>query len=424
MANLQSQIDILAKAVVNEHVRVSNLQTVSVSDVTSKVPIYDMYGNEVYNTETSDVDCNHQVYELKDRNEIIGTFFGYNNSDKLFSGIWCYDNESDYVIDQYGDIVSCKNKKLTNLVNKTYVRRIGLKDEEYDKTQSTKNENRMVYIDSETMNVNIGGDIVTYNIDTLEIDETNTNYVGCICLDFGNNAVFVLNKTTGEIKYLSNGYTVSKDDNGNIIFISTNGNYVYYKSSIIDDTYKTNLKGAIINKSATSIVDDAFSGCIKLESVTIGNSVETISEYAFDECTSLISVTIPDSVKIIGNSAFLECSSLISVTIGNSVETIGIGAFYGCKSLTSVTIPNSVKTIGNSAFNKCSSLTSVTIGNSVENIGIGAFNKCSSLTEVIIIVDSTDESTISTEQLLHNADVDLTKVGIKRIPRAELEQSQ
>ena len=40
MANLQSQIDILAKAVVNEHVRVSNLQSVSVSDVVSNVPSY------------------------------------------------------------------------------------------------------------------------------------------------------------------------------------------------------------------------------------------------------------------------------------------------------------------------------------------------------------------------------------------------
>ena len=44
MANLQSQIDILAKAVVNEHVRVSNLQSVSVVDVTSTVPIYNMGG--------------------------------------------------------------------------------------------------------------------------------------------------------------------------------------------------------------------------------------------------------------------------------------------------------------------------------------------------------------------------------------------
>ena len=44
MANLQSQIDILAKAVVNEHIRVNNLQTVNVSDVTSKVVVYNMGG--------------------------------------------------------------------------------------------------------------------------------------------------------------------------------------------------------------------------------------------------------------------------------------------------------------------------------------------------------------------------------------------
>ena len=139
-----------------------------------------------------------------------------------------------------------------------------------------------------------------------------------------------------------------------------------------------------IPNSATSIGDQAFSGCKSLTSVTIPDSVTSIGETAFYECTSLTSVTIPDSVTSIGETAFYECSSLTSVTIGNGVKSIDGGAFSGCKSLTSVTIPDSVTSIGKTAFAYCTSLKSITIPNSVTSIGDSAFSNCTSLTSVTI----------------------------------------
>ena len=132
----------------------------------------------------------------------------------------------------------------------------------------------------------------------------------------------------------------------------------------------------------TSIVNNAFSGCTNLTSVTLPNSVTSINDYAFSGCKKLTSVTCGDNLTSIGNGAFQGCSSLPEFHFPNRVTSIGDYAFGGCSGLTSVTIPNSVTSIREGAFAYCSSLNSITVwsGNSsyVAENGV-LFNKNKSL---------------------------------------------
>jgi len=105
----------------------------------------------------------------------------------------------------------------------------------------------------------------------------------------------------------------------------------------------------IIDKSITSIGENAFDSCKNLITVIIPNSVTQIGKGAFRVCTSLQSVILPDGLADISDEMFDNCYSLSNIKIPNSVKTIGKLAFYECP-LTNLSIPKDVVSIGMSAF--------------------------------------------------------------------------
>ena len=139
--------------------------------------------------------------------------------------------------------------------------------------------------------------------------------------------------------------------------------------NIVKDTRMA--KNAALPDNATEIVENAFAGCLNLETVTIPSSVNAIGSSAFAGCGKLDGVSIPTGVTAIENATFSGCSSLKTVTIPNTVVSIGTSAFGDCTSLKSITIPESVTTIIPNAFSGCTSLETITI-NKPENSISGA----------------------------------------------------
>lgn len=77
----------------------------------------------------------------------------------------------------------------------------------------------------------------------------------------------------------------------------------------------------IIPGSIREIETHAFSGCDKLEQLTIGDGVETIEDYAFSDCPKLTLVSLPDSLKEIGIDSFRDCPN-VSITYKGQTYTI------------------------------------------------------------------------------------------------------
>ena len=227
-------------------------------------------------------------------------------------------------------------------------------------------------------------------------------------------------------------------------------------SKVIGLKYK-DLTSIVIPNNITSIGAGAFSGCSKLESITlpfVGDKAHTSTDTdfypfgyifgtesyeggtkiythynsagyeiasayyipttlkeviitggsyiqggSFHNCSNLTSITIPNSVTGMGSGAFYSCSGLTSITIPNGVTSINSSVFGDCYNLKSINIPDSVESIGDYAFYYCSNLTSITIPKSVAIIGKYVFDYCSNLTKVYYKGTSSEWATITIDSL-------------------------
>ncbi len=202
-----------------------------------------------------------------------------------------------------------------------------------------------------------------------------------------------------------------------VLFTKDQKTLVVYPCSKADKSY-------VIPESVTSVSEEAFAFCTKLENVSLTDKIKIIEYGTFRESSNLRSIVIPDSVCEIGNWAFAGCESLETVSIGKNASKIGDMGFtfpyvFGrCARLRSINvsdensafssangvlfnkektmiimypqgrtdasykIPDSVTSIGGSAFFACTNLSSITIPDSVISINNGAFSDCQSLTDV------------------------------------------
>lgn len=113
-----------------------------------------------------------------------------------------------------------------------------------------------------------------------------------------------------------------------------------------DNSYYCSVDGVMYNKDMTKIVEFPYGKT----SVTLPDTITSIDENTFYDCGKLESIIIPNGVKSIGESAFEGCRKLKSVTIPESVESIGKNAFFDCIAMTSATLPKSNIKIGDYAI--------------------------------------------------------------------------
>lgn len=120
---------------------------------------------------------------------------------------------------------------------------------------------------------------------------------------------------------------------------------------------------------------DSIKTAIESKGVTVGNvptseyadkisQIQTGQEVMFssDGRCYVPNIIIPNSVTSIANNAFQGCISLESVIISNSVTSIGVLSFAGCTSLKSVTIQSSVTSVSDNAFQGSLNITDIQLG--------------------------------------------------------------
>lgn len=126
-----------------------------------------------------------------------------------------------------------------------------------------------------------------------------------------------------------------------------------------------------------------FSGCSKLEVLTMPNTITKITtDYAFANCTSLRKILFSDALTDLGRYAFQNCVSLQSIVLPSNLEYIPVYVFDGCSNLTEIRIPEKVTRIIWNAFTN-SSIKTIYLNQKVEYIYDDAFK--GSVVENIIV---------------------------------------
>ncbi len=128
--------------------------------------------------------------------------------------------------------------------------------------------------------------------------------------------------------------------------------------------------------SLTAIPDDAFSGCMMLNTLRLPKSITTIGARAFAGCTKLTALQLPEGLTAIGDSAFAGCKTLDFGDLPAGITTINSHTFQNCLALKKVLLPKGVTSIGTGAFAGCTKLTDFTLAVNDPNaitLGTGIF---------------------------------------------------
>lgn len=142
------------------------------------------------------------------------------------------------------------------------------------------------------------------------------------------------------------------------------------------------IKKVVLPDSVQEIEEKAFSGCIRLQSVTFSKQLSRIGAGAFENCSSLSGAILPEGLSNIAPWAFANCTRLTSISIPGSVTEVGEWALSGCTGLSDVQFHAGDLSIANYVFCNCRRLTEIVIPDGTTSIGLGAFSGCEKLTQV------------------------------------------
>lgn len=126
------------------------------------------------------------------------------------------------------------------------------------------------------------------------------------------------------------------------------------------------IPNAVMGKKVVSIGRSAFE-YMNMKEVIIPSAVTTIGEEAFRECKKLNRVNLPVAVTTIGAGAFSGCHELKEVNLPDALSEISGGCFYGT-GIEKVALPENIRKLSRMCFKNCTNLARITLNDGITAI--------------------------------------------------------
>jgi hypothetical protein len=206
----------------------------------------------------------------------------------------------------------------------------------------------------------------------IEIEDANKNY------QVSGEYLMAKSRRDEIIRYLGDSSEIHIDDEVEIIGGGCFGTCQSIRRVAFGPASKLSIIGV-----------QAFSQCLRLESVSIPSLVTDLVACCFEECLGLREVTFcaDSQLSDIRETAFQYCQALQVINLPSSLVTIHTFAFENCAQLATVTFPpdSELERIQRGAFCACASLRSFTVPASVTFIGEERFLGCRALSHLAFV---------------------------------------
>lgn len=228
--------------------------------------------------------------------------------------------------------------------------------------------------------------LITLNLnDSLKVIEKYT-FLACTMLD--NNAQrSIIPKSVERIGAMAfmNTQLWSTPDENHIIYAGS-----HRSAWVVGYDTETPIGSAKLKSGVVGIADYAFQDCTTVTSLEGLSSCLYIGVGAFSGCEKLEAVSLHPRITEIKDLTFYKCSSLFKISFPTMLESVGVGAFYKCTNLSELDFSTTInfKKISQFGFYGCQNLKTIEFGDDspLEDIGECAFMYCSSLGEIKIPV--------------------------------------
>ena len=334
MANLQSQIDILAKAVVNEHVERIKDQS---NKLTGEVNFANVYNQNL----DAIIESNRQkTQDYKDLEQsTVSKYNGNEEQIKIYSSLedstsqkfigFAFENGTkNYFISTTGEIFQ---------IGKKIIDQIGFASK-LDLTQEIA-EHEIIYIDKYTGG---GQGIISFNfiddgleisgyIDTdteppFKLEINNKNYLNSFSSQYGH-FIYKINNS-------------NKDDMSDVKWLHV-------------DESKRSKSNPLINAYNDTLLELSITGT--------GDLIEGLITYSSDKVimnnfTKLTEINVLDGIAKLTTDSFKNTTSLKNVILPNTLLNIDANVFENCVSLTHIELPSSLTEINVNSFKDCTNL--------------------------------------------------------------------
>ncbi len=126
-----------------------------------------------------------------------------------------------------------------------------------------------------------------------------------------------------------------------------------------NNPYYSSMDGVLCTRDVKRIL--AVPPALNIKNYEVPYGIQEIGGFSFSGCYKIETVTLPESIVTIELFAFMNCPSIKEISVGHGLTEIGEKAFYYCDALEKVTLPSTLVYMDEWAMEGCYNLTELVL---------------------------------------------------------------